>query len=78
VARPRKEDRSRVRSTVFTMKLSEVDRALLARLVKARARDLATLTGVDAGVSIASYLRWLWERDAAARRRGPKTRQAGR
>jgi hypothetical protein len=54
-------------ATTFTVKFSAEERDLVRRLVQARAKDLQEVTGTDVGVSIASYLRWLIERDAQTR-----------
>ena len=51
----------------FTLKFSAEERELVGRLVEARAKELRELTGSDVDVTIASYLRWLIERDAHAR-----------
>lgn len=65
--RPRKEDRSNVKDTVLTMKLSPRDRAQLHKLLEARTAELLELTGERITVTFASYLRWLMDRDAKAR-----------
>jgi hypothetical protein len=55
------------RDKPITLKLSTKDRVLLGRLVEARAAELHRLTGQTMPVTIASLLRWLWERDAYSR-----------
>jgi len=53
--------------TTFTLKFSTAERELVGRLVEARAKELRAVAGTDIDVTIASYLRWLIERDAQAR-----------
>jgi hypothetical protein len=64
VARPKRTTGS---ETTFTLKFSPEERELVGRLVEARAKDLREIAGSDVDVTIASYLRWLIERDAQAR-----------
>lgn len=52
--------------TSFTLKFSEAERALVGRLVEARAEELRA-SGITEPVTIASYLRSLIHRDAQAR-----------
>ena len=61
------EGQSERRDQPITLKLSAIDRALLGKLVEARAAELRELTGQTVPVTIASLLRGLWERDAKAR-----------
>jgi hypothetical protein len=52
--------------TSFTIKFSEEERALVGRLVEARAKELRE-HGITEPVTIASYLRSLIHKDAQAR-----------
>ncbi len=54
-------------TTTFTLKFSGEERELLDRLIAARAQELREATGQQLAVSIASYLRWLIEKDAKGR-----------
>lgn len=54
-------------STTFTLKFTPEERELVQRLVEARAKELREAAGQAIDVTIASYLRWLIERDAQAR-----------
>jgi hypothetical protein len=47
--------------------MSLYDRALLGRLIESREEELRKLTGQSIDVSIAGLLRWLAEKEAAAR-----------
>jgi hypothetical protein len=67
MARPPKEDRDAVRTSVLTIKLSAHDRTLLGRLAESRAEELRKLTGQSIDVSMSSLLRWVVEKEAAAR-----------
>ncbi len=53
--------------TSFTLRFSAEERELVGRLVEARAKELRDLTGAEVEVTVAGYLRWLFERDAQAR-----------
>jgi hypothetical protein len=53
--------------SVYTVKFTQEERALVGRLIEARAAELREKTGQDIEVTIASYLRWLIEQDAHAR-----------
>ena len=53
--------------TNFTIKFTEAERDLVGRLVQAREAELHESTGQQISVSIASYLRWLIEKDARER-----------
>jgi hypothetical protein len=77
MSRPPK-DVSERRDQPITLKLSANDRALLGKLVEARAAELRDLAGQTVPVTIASLLRGLWERDAKERGLlpgGPKLRR---
>jgi hypothetical protein len=65
--RPPKPDRGTVKNTILAVRLSPDDRALVDRLVQARAEELARLAGQPIDVTAASYVRWLILRDAEAR-----------
>jgi hypothetical protein len=67
MARPPKEDRDAVRSSVLTLKLSVRDRDMLGRLAEARAAELRELTGQTIDVTMSGLIRWLAEKEAAAR-----------
>jgi hypothetical protein len=54
-------------TTTFTLKFTQEERELVQRLVEARAEELRKAAGQAIEVTIASYLRWLIERDAQAR-----------
>jgi hypothetical protein len=54
-------------STTFTLKFTTDERELVGDLIEVRAKELRETTGQDIEVSIASYIRWLIERDAQAR-----------
>jgi hypothetical protein len=63
-------------TTVYTLRFTQEERALVGRLIEARAAELREATGQDLEVTISSYLRWLIERDAQAR--GLSTKPARR
>jgi hypothetical protein len=65
--RPRLEDRSKAHVSTLTLKVSEDERALLARLAEDRARELHELTGQRIPVTISALLRWLAEQEAGRR-----------
>jgi hypothetical protein len=71
MARLRREDRASVKNVVLSFKLTEVERALIGRLVKARAEEVRKLTGQRLNITAGSYLRWLVLRDAEARGMSP-------
>jgi hypothetical protein len=54
-------------TTTFTLKFTTDERELVQHLVEARAKELREAAGQAIDVTIASYLRWLIERDAQAR-----------
>jgi hypothetical protein len=61
--RPDKPEASGRMTVQFTIE----DRALLDRLVQARAEEVRKAVGQDVDVSIVSYLRWLLQKDARER-----------
>lgn len=67
MARPLKEDRDAVRTSALTLKLSIRDRAMLGRLAEARAAEIHALTGQSIDVTMSGLIRWLAEKEAAAR-----------
>jgi hypothetical protein len=66
--RPKKADRSAIKDVTITLKLSGPERERLGQLMEARAAELQKMTGQHIPVTIAAYLRWLMDRDAAERR----------
>jgi hypothetical protein len=54
-------------TTTFTLKFSAEERELVGRLIASREKELRDATGQDLDVTIASYLRWLIDKDAQAR-----------
>lgn len=79
MGRPRKQNRDDVRRA-WTIKLSDSDHRLLAKLVAAREEEIRGQTGEPIQLSLAGYLRGLWERDARARGllRGDAAKGSGR
>ena len=67
VPRVARAKRTTGEETTFTLKFSSEERKLVGRLVEARAKELREVAGSEIDVTIASYLRWLIERDAHAR-----------
>jgi len=67
MARPPKESRAEVRTVNVSLKLNVRDRAILGRLAEMRSEELRQSTGQTIDVTLSSLLRWLAEKEAAAR-----------
>jgi hypothetical protein len=67
MGRPMLADRDLVKGVVMTLKLSGPERARLDKLVDARSAEIQKLTGQRIELSLAAYIRWLFDRDAEAR-----------
>lgn len=53
--------------TTYTVRFTPEERELVQQLLEARAKELSEAAGQAIDVKVASYLRWLIERDAQAR-----------
>ncbi len=60
MVRPLIPNREAVKGTIFTMKLTPTERALLRQLVTQREGELAGLTGQRIEVSASAFVRWLF------------------
>jgi ribosomal protein L11 len=60
MVRPLIPNREAVKGTIFTMKLTPTERALLGQLVTHREGELAGLTGQRIEVSASAFVRWLF------------------
>ena len=60
MVRPLIPNREAVKGTIFTMKLTPTERALLRQLVTQREGELAELTGQRIEVSASAFVRWLF------------------
>ena len=59
MGRPKIADRSAVRGSIVTLKLTEAERAQLDALVRQRANELEQVTGQRIDLSASAFIRWL-------------------
>lgn len=66
MGRPRTQDRSKVKDTILTLKLTHAERERLRELVAQREDELAKLTGQRIELSASAFIRWLLDERARA------------
>lgn len=76
MGRPTKADRTAVRATIVSLKLTTAERAQLDALVHQRADEIEQVTGQRIYLSASAFIRWLLdERARKARPAGYQSRE---
>lgn len=77
MGRPKIADRTAVRATIVTLKLTEAERGQLDALVRQRADELKQITGQRIDLSASAFIRWLLDdraRKVTPTRKSPQAR----